>query len=84
MLLVLVLCLKKRNPGVVPQVNLPANNLGNVGGNAEVGQAQAQAYANANADNANDGLEPIDLAEELNEEPQDDGLEQEVNHVHEP
>ena len=84
LLLVLILCLKKKNPAVEPQVGLPVNNLGNVGGDAEAGQAQAQAYANANADNANDGLEPVDLAEELHQEPQDDGLEQEVNHVHEP
>ena len=70
--LVIILCLKKRNSA---QPNLPVNNLGNAAVQAEEGHALAQVYANANEDNANDGLEPVDLADELNEEPQDDGLE---------
>ena len=69
------MCLKKKNPTVEPQVVLPNNNLGNPAGNAEAGQVQAQNFALANDDNADDGLEPIDLGEELNQEPHnDDGL----------
>ena len=63
------------NPTIEPQIAPPGNNLGNVVVNAEEGQAQAQIYAAAGEDNADDGLEPIDLGEELNQEPHgDDGL----------
>ena len=75
LILVIILCLKKRNSAINAQPNLLVNNLGNAAVQAEEAHGQAQVYANANEDNADDGLEPVDLGDELNEEPQDDGLE---------
>ena len=95
LILVLVLWLKKKRSAVEPQLVFANNHLGNAVADAEIGHAEAQAQAQAQGpaehpgfslydeeENTDDSMEPVDLGEELNDEPQDDVyIAQELNVV---